>query len=113
MNVYRQEDLLEDLVLIFPSFRAIWEDENGGEDEELRSPSLHSVYMSFLPFLATANPTQKQWRLVADHLSGAVAAGGDRGNAADTCFLEHLRQVKLHKVLRPLLSKEAQAYVRA
>jgi hypothetical protein len=111
MNTYRQDDLLAELVKMFPQFRAVWEEENG--DEEFRSSSLHSVYMSFLPFVAVAQPTQKQWQLLADHLSEAVASGGDRENAADTCFLEHLHQLRLNKILRPLLSKAALAYVRA
>jgi len=111
MNTYNQDDLLAELVTMFPEFRAVWEE--GNEDEEFRSASLHSVYMSFLPFVAVAQPTQKQWQLLADHLSEAVASGGDRENAADTCVLEHLHHVRLNKVLRPLLSKAAQAYVRA
>lgn len=65
MNTYRQDDLLAELVKMFPQFRAVWEEENG--DEEFRSSSLHSVYMSFLPFVAVAQPTQKQWQLLADH----------------------------------------------
>jgi len=38
--------------------------------------------------------------------------GGDRENVANTCVLEHLHQVKLNRILRPLLSKEARLYVR-
>ena len=111
MKPYDQPDLIRDLVQIFPEFASYWAEDN--EDEEVRSSSLHSVYMSFLPFLGTVQPTQKQWRLLADHLSKAVASGGAQENAADTCVLEHLHQVRLNKILRPLLSKEAQAYVRA
>ena len=111
MKSYSQADLLNDLIGIFPEFAACWEEDN--ELEEYRSLSLHSVYMSLLPFLSQIAPTQKQWQLLADHLSNAVASSGDRENAADTCVLEHLHQVKLNKILRPLLSKEAQTYVRA
>lgn len=111
MTTCHQDDLLAELVRIFPEFRAVWEEDNG--DEEFRSSSLHSVYISFLPFVAVAHPTQKQWQLLADHLGEAVASGGDRENAADTCVLEHLHQVRLDKILRPLLSKAALAYVRA
>ena len=111
MDTYRQDYLLAELVKIFPEFRAVWDEENA--DEEFRSWSLHGVYMSFLPFVAAAQSTQQQWQRLADHLSEAVASGGDRENAADTCVLEHLHQVRLNKILRPLLSKAAQAYVRA
>jgi len=110
MTAYDQSDLVKDLDRIFPEFASYWEKEN--EDEDYPSSTLHSVYMSFLPFLLDAQPTQKQWRLLAEHLSEAVAAGGDRENAVDTCVLEHLHQVKLNRILRPLLSKEAQVYVK-
>jgi hypothetical protein len=111
MSPYSQSDLVNDLVQIFPEFAAYWEGDN--EEEEFRSSSLHSVYMSFLPFLGTVQPTQKQWALLADHLSNAVAAGGDLENAVDTCVLEHLHQVRLNRIIRPLLSKKAQGYVRS
>jgi len=111
MNPYGETDLVNDLVRIFPEFAAYWKEDN--EDREFGSSSLHRVYMSFLPFLGRIQPTQKQWHLVAHHLSQAVASGGDQENAAYTCVLEHLHQVQLNRILRPLLSKEAQAYVRA
>src|SRR5689334_23250184 len=104
MKAYDQSDLINDLIRIFPEFAAYWEEDN--EDEEYRSSSLHHVYMSFLPFLGRIQPTQKQWQLLADHLSKAVASGGDQENAADTCVLEHLHQVQLNRILQPLLSKQ-------
>ena len=111
MKIYSQADLVAELCEIFPEFAVCWKEDNWSE--EFRSTSLHSVYMSLLPFLSQISPTQKQWQRFADHLSNAVASGGDQENAADTCVLEHLHQVKLNKTLRPLLSKEARAYVRA
>ncbi|MEP7044321.1 MAG: hypothetical protein ABI843_14755, partial [Dokdonella sp.] len=111
MKRYEQSDLVNDLVRIFPEFSTYWEEDNAGG--EFRSSGLHSVYMSFLPFLASVQPTKGQWQFLADHLSNAVASGGDWENAADTCVLEHLHQVKLNKILRPLLSTEARACVRA
>lgn len=110
MQKYAQTDLITDLTSIFPEFGSVWAEDS---DDESPSSSLHSVYQSFLPFLASAQPTDKQWQLVADHLSKAVAAGGAQENAADTCVLEHLHQVRLNRILRPLLSKRARAYVRA
>ena len=74
---------------------------------------VESVYMSFLPLFSASALTQHQWRQVADLFSREVAAGGDRENAVDTCVLEHLHQVKLNRVLRPLLSPAAKALVRA
>ncbi len=110
MKEYEQIDLVNDLIRIFPEFAAEWELDNEGS--EFPSSSLHSVYNSLLPVIGRFKPSQKQWQLLANHLSEAVAAGGDRENAADTCVLEHLHQVRLNKIMRPLLSKEAQAYVR-
>jgi hypothetical protein len=111
MKIYAQADLLAELCEIFPEFAAYWEEDN--ELDEFRSTSLHSVYMSLLPFLSQISPNQKQWQRFADHLNNAVASGGDQENAADTCVLEHLHQVKLNRILRPLLSKKAKVYVRA
>jgi hypothetical protein len=101
---YIQSDLLADLVQIFPEFASWWEEECEAE-EVFHSCSLHSVYMSLLPFLGHAKPTQQQWKLLAAHLSKEVVAGGDRENAVATCVLEHLHQVKLDKILFPLLGK--------
>ena len=109
MSEYEQADLINDLVGIFPEFAARWAAER---DEDFPSSTLHSVYMSFLPFIGSIHPSIQQWKQLADHLSKAVAAGGDWENAADTCVLEHLHQVRLNGVLRPLLSKDAQKYVR-
>ncbi len=110
MNKYNNNDLVGDLAVIFPEFASWWATENEGD--EFRSSSLHGAYMDFMAFLADAQPTPEQWQLLADHLSASVAAGGNRENAADTCVLEHLHQVKLNGILRPLLSEEARAYVR-
>lgn len=109
MDQYNQTDLLNDLVKIFPDFASYWQANIA--DDECPSSSFHSVYLSFLPFLASANPTPKQWELVANHFSDAVAAGGDRENAADTCFLEALGKGAISRALRPLLSKEARSYI--
>ncbi|MDR2112869.1 MAG: hypothetical protein LBQ62_07205 [Candidatus Accumulibacter sp.] len=110
MKKYTQADLAGDLAGIFPEFGPVWAADHGGE---FSSSNLHSVYQSFLPFLASVRPGNEQWKLVADHLNKAVAAGGDQENAAATCVLEHLHHVKIHRVLWPLLSKEARACVRA
>ena len=85
MDAYGQSDLLNGLAKIFPEFSAYWVEDNEGSDSG--SSSIHAVYMSFVPFLSTIEPTQKQWQLLADHLSDAVASGGDRENAVDTCVL--------------------------
>lgn len=110
MHQYNQTSLLDDLFRIFPDFANYWRADIA--DEEHPSSSLHSVYMSFLPFVAKAHLTPKQWKLLANHFSEAVAAGGDRENAADTCFFEGLDKGPFSRMLRPLLSEGAKAYVR-
>jgi hypothetical protein len=109
MDQYNQADLLNDLAKIFPEFASYWQADIA--EDEYPSTSLHSVYMSFLPFLSRADPTPKQWKRLADHFSEAVAAGGDRENAADTCFLEALGKGYVARKLRPLLSKQAKSYI--
>lgn len=110
MNTYSQSHLLEDLIGIFPDFAPYWQaDIDGNVDPPT---SLHSVYMSFLPFLGHAQPTPKQWQRVADLISEAVAAGGSRENAAHTCFLEAIGKTSIGRQLRPLLSRESRSYVR-
>jgi hypothetical protein len=110
MHPYDQTDLLDDLIRIFPDFANCWRADRA--DDEYPSSSFHSVYMSFLPFVTKARLTPKQWELLAKHLSEAVAAGGDRENAADTCFFEALDKGPFSRMLRPLLSNEAKLYLR-
>ncbi|WP_250634416.1 hypothetical protein [Pinirhizobacter soli] len=108
--MYDQSDLLKDLTKIFPEFASYWQADI--EEDEDPPINLHSVYTSFLPFLWKVSPTPKQWQLVANHFSAAVEAGGDRENAADTCFLEALRRKdEITRTLRPLLSKKAKSYI--
>lgn len=111
MAMLSQTQLVSDLAAVFPEFSAYWESDRSDDDSP--SITLHSVYLSFLPFLGGCSPTSLQWQQLANILSREVAAGGERENAVDTCMLEHLHQVKLNRVLRPLLSPAAKSLVRA
>jgi hypothetical protein len=111
MENLSQYELVADLAAVFPEFQSYCAAETA--ENELPSESLHSVYQLLLPFLGTIQPSPQQWRRLADLLSREVAVGGVRENAADTCLLEHLHQVKLNRVLRPLLSPTARSMVRA
>ncbi len=111
MESLSQSELVGDISRVFPEFQAYWLAETA--DDEFPSESLHSVYQSLLPFLGAISPSPSQWKYLADLLSREVAAGGDRENAVDTCILEHLHQVKLNRILRPLLSPAARSMVRA
>lgn len=104
MNHQSQADLLTALVAIFPDFKTEWD---AGGEAELRSGSLHSVYMSFLPFVSKTNPSPRQLQRLATVLNGAVAAGGEAENAVATCFFEGLGPGPLLRALRPLLTPES------
>jgi hypothetical protein len=104
MNHQSQADLLTALVAIFPDFKAEWAADG---DAEFHRGSLHSVYVSFLPFVSKANPSQRQLQRLATVLDGAVAAGGEAENAVATCFFEGFGPGPLLRALRPLLTPES------
>ena len=106
-----QEDLLASLFAIFPAFQAEWLADCEGDESP--SDSLHSVYLSFLPYVSAASPSPAQLNHLAALINGAVSAGGDSENAASTCFLEHLGQAGMLQPLRPLLSPEARSRLHA
>ena len=110
MNHQSQDELLKALFAIFPAFQAEWLADCEGEIWP--SESLHSVYMSFVPFLAKIEPSETQLRQLAQILNGAVA-GGDAENAADASFFEALGPGPLRRNLRPLLSPAAKARLHA
>lgn len=108
MNYQLPKELLDQLILLFPEFKDEWDDENAYIDVNGEF-SLHSIYMTFLPFL-TANIGKihhGQIQQFAALINEAVDAGGDSENAVSTCILEHLGQVKLYSILKPLLSEES------
>ena len=111
MDHQSQGELLEALFVIFPRFRAEWLADLEGN--VWPSDSLHSVYQSFLPYVAGIHPSQDQLQRLAKMIDSAVAAGGNSDNAVSTCFLEHLSQVGLVRSLRPLLSAAARSRLRA
>ncbi len=101
MNHQSQSDLLAALIEIFPEFKAEWDADSTGE---FLGDSLHSVYMSFLPFVSKVTPSPRQLQRLAAVLNGAVAAGGASENAVATCFFEGLGPGPLLRALRPLLT---------
>lgn len=111
MDFQSSKEVLETIVSIFPEFKAEWEADNPYiVDDKF---SVHSVYMTFLPFLAPAKHTEKQMNKVASFINSAVLAGGDSENAVLTCFFKHVSQVGLTSTLKPLLTKEAKAWLHA
>lgn len=114
MNYQSPKEILSHLVILFSDFKVVWDDENPYIDNDWAF-SLHSVYMTFLPYLAAQigqiHPDQIEQ--VATLINGAVDAGGDSENAVGTCFLEHIGQVGLYNIFKPFLSKEAKRRLHA
>ena len=104
-NPTTPEALLSRLTAIFPAFL-------GAEAEEREwwdTLSFHSVMQEFLPFFAkcAASTSPRQLSELALLLDSGMSEPGKLENAIDTCFLEHLRQVKAEKFLRRYLAQAA------
>ncbi len=108
MDYQSSNEILDALILIFPGFKAEWEDENPYIEED-GSFNLSAVYMELLPYISgkIEEFSKKQIQSLATLLNEAVSAGGNSRNAVAACFLEHIGQVGLYIILKPLLSKEA------
>lgn len=81
-------------------------------DEEIDSH--HLVLMLFAPISAQAleSADERTIRRFCDLINQMVSAGGELENAASTCFLEHASQIGVRNIIRPFLSKEAEAELR-
>ena len=105
-----QSELLATLYEVVPKFQNVWEGDC--TDDPFPSDSLHTVYLSLLPFLSVEPLSEAQLRRLCAIINAEVEKGGTAENAVSTCMLEHLGQVRLAKSLRPWLSKEARRRVR-
>jgi hypothetical protein len=114
MNYQSANEILRELILLFPEFRDEWNDDNPYVDEG-GSFNLSTVYMTFLPYLSGKIDqfSSQQIEKAATLINAAVDAGGNSENAVATSFLEHLGQVGLYRVFKPLLSKEARKRLHA
>ena len=114
MNYQSPNKILDELILLFPGFREEWDDENSYIKED-GTFNLSAVYMTFLPYLSGKIDqfSNQQIEGLAILINSAVDAGENSENAVATCFLEHIVQVGLYKVLKPLLSKEARKRLHA
>jgi hypothetical protein len=98
------EELLEELFIIFPQYRAAYD---GPIHDE--TPTFHSVLMAFTPFFGAQIASVSEWQLrtFGELVSAAVAAGGSLENAFGTCLLEHLYQIRALRAFHPYLSESA------
>lgn len=103
----------KDTIQFLVSLDSAFETELEGED--LDSINHHAVIALFAQYFGAnvGSFTVNQLRRLGEWLSAAIAAGGDMENAVSTCFLEHAHQLKVNRILRPYLSKEAKAQVHA
>jgi hypothetical protein len=108
MESVTPEQLRDQLFVIFPAFKAHWDD----EDEAF---NYHRVIADFAYYFGhdSATFSEKQVRAFANIVNEAVAGGGTIENAISTGFLEHMRQIGVEKILRPSLSREAKNSFRA
>jgi hypothetical protein len=111
MDFQSSSEVLAGIAAIFPEFAVEWERDNPYITDG--KFSIHAVYMTFLPFLASAEKTERNLRMVASLINGAVLAGGESENAVSTCLLEHVHQVGLAPALKRYLSEEAKERLHA
>ncbi|GAA0709596.1 hypothetical protein ISN75_01910 [Dyella marensis] len=100
-----QADLVRQLSSIIPEFASEWAEWRDGESPLSSNP--HVVYMALMPLLGRVELSDKQCKALAELINGAVAAGGMAENAVFTCFLEHFRNVPVHKRVKPYLRNDA------
>jgi hypothetical protein len=101
MSAAESDELLARLIESFPSFEAEWLADRAAESD---APiTLHSVWMSFRPYIGKLSLAPAQAERLAALLNEAVAVGGNSENAVSTCFLEALGPSPLRKAVWPLL----------
>jgi hypothetical protein len=116
----RPQETLSQLCDIFPSFQATWTDEGAPPVDTLVDGVFyewthHAVMRAFLEFFAKNHDafSETQFRAVGDWINRAVSGEDDLESAVSTCFLEHVRQVGVNRVLWPYLSSAAKRKSRA
>ena len=112
----RPQDTLRSLCEVFPSFAESWADEEAPPEDGLVDGvwyewTHHRVMAEFLDYFSINHSqfTEKQLKWLGEWLNDAVSVDGDLENAVSTCFLEHIPQVKINRVLAPYLSRVAKA----
>ena len=97
------EDVTKFLVALDSAFTTELELE---EPEEL---TVHSVMSLFAQYFGSngGRYSERQLRSLGEWLSSAVTVPGPLENAVSTCFLEHMRQLKVNRLLAPYLSRLA------
>lgn len=110
----RPQETLAQLCEVFPRFAEWWGDEGAPPEDGLVDGvyyewTHHAVLSQFLEYFASEHTslTDGQLRRFGAWVETAIALGGDLENALATCFLEHMRQVRINRTLAPYLPKAA------
>jgi hypothetical protein len=105
------EQVLADLVSIFPNFQDYALDDETSSD----TLTVHHVMFLFTDFFSGAHSTcsDRQLNKFGSWVNEVVQVDDDLENAVSTCFLEHTGQIGVAKLLRPHLSKLAKQKSRA
>lgn len=108
--VTRPEHVLAHLESLFPGFVA-WRGDGWCDGR----PTHHQIMMEFLPYFSAHHATfsAEQIKAFGDWVNDAVSVDGVLENAVATCFLEHMHQVRVNRVLWPHLSQPAKDKSRA
>jgi hypothetical protein len=100
---------LEFLFALFPTFEQQWradEAECGPSPDEL---NYHRIMFEFIQYFGSVRQslTENQLKQFGAWVNIAVSEEGPLENAVSTCFLEHMHQVKVNRLLAPYLSSVA------
>ena len=100
--------LRDQLSEIFPAFRDHWDDKDNPFVQDDGSFGYHAVMLNLNDFFAGHESwSNEQLRAFSELLNAAVTRDDDLENAVSTCFLEHMHQMKMTKLLSPYLTPEA------
>ena len=104
-------ELKEALCRLFPEFTAELDDDGEVKFGCEMPLTYHHIWLTFGPIsnkcLAQAsNKAVKQFGEIINYM---VASGGEKENSVSTCLLEHASQLKIIKILKPLLNTDAKA----
>lgn len=104
------DQLLAQIFAIFPGYQDAY---RGPIHED--APTFHSTLIGFCGFFGVGLQgfSETQLRRFGALIDQAVDAGGDLENAFSTSLLEHLRQIRAEKAMKPFLSKAARMRLRA
>ena len=116
MAARRPQDILRELIAIFPSFETWWAEaegtvpaEDGLVDNVYYEWTYHRILQECLVYFGTntAQFSKAQLEGFGSWVNSAIATEDVLENAVSTCFLEHMDQVQVDGILSPYLSKAA------